>query len=176
MDVMKAIKDRRSIRAYKSDAVSREQLMAVLEAVRVAPSWKDKQCWSVIVLSEREKIQALGETVRFNPAEEVYNTVPYVLVFCADPAKSGNRDEKPYYMTDIGICMQNAVLAAEELGLGTCWVGAFSEQPLKELLGIPEEMKVVALTPLGVPAESPDERPRMDISEFVYGNGWGQKL
>lgn len=176
MDVMKAIQERRSIRAYKNDAVSKEQLMTVLEAARLAPSWKDRQCWSIIVVSEREQIKALGELLRYNPDEAVFDTVPYFLVFCADPAKSGSRDEKTYYMTDIGICMQNAVLAAKELGLGTCWVGAFNEQPIKELLGIPGNIKIVSLTPLGVPAESPEARPRMAISEFVYDGVWGKPL
>jgi nitroreductase len=176
LDVMKAIAERRSIRAYKDAPVTKEQLMTVLEAVRLAPSWKDKQCWSVVVVSGRERIRQLGVLLRNNPGASVFETVPYFLVFVADPSKSGNREDKPYYMTDIGICMQNAVLAARELGLGTCWIGAFTEEPIKKFLGIPEELRIVALTPLGVPAENPDMRPRMEISEFVFDNEWGKKL
>lgn len=176
MDVMKAITDRKSIRAYQDAPVSREQLMTVLEAVRLAPSWKDKQCWSVIVVEGRERIRKLGELLRSNPGESVFETVPYFLVFVADPAKSGDREGKPYYMTDIGICMQNAVLAAWEQGLGTCWVGAFQEGPIKEFLGVPEHLRIVALTPLGVAAEAPAMRPRMELSEFAYSNQFGQAL
>ena len=176
MDVFKAITERKSIRAYQDTPVSREQLLKVLEAVRLAPSWKDKQCWSVIVVEGRERIRQLGELLRHNPGESVFETVPYFLVFVADPEKSGDREGKPYYMTDIGICMQNAVLAAWEQGLGTCWIGAFKEEPIKEFLGVPENLRIVSLTPLGVAAESPDMRPRMELSEFVYANRFGQQF
>ena len=176
MTVMQAIEKRRSIRAYEPTPVSKEQLMTFLEAVRLAPSWKDKQCWRVIVLSDRERIRALGELLRYNPGKAVSDTVPYFLVFVADPAESGVRDEKPYYMADIGICTENACLAAAEMGLGTCWVGAFTEGPIKEYLGVPEQYRIVAMTPLGVPAEEPAPRPRKALEEIVFENAWGEPL
>jgi nitroreductase len=150
--------------------------MQVLEAARQAPSWKDYQCWSIIVLSKREDIQTLGQLLRHNPGEAVFDTVPYFLLFVADPTKSGVRDDKPYYMTDIGIAMENAVLAATELGLGTCWVGAFTEGPIKEFLAIPQSQRIVAITPLGVPAEAPEPRPRKELREFVYEGRWETTL
>lgn len=173
MEVFEAIEKRRSVRAYETTPVPREKLEQFLEAVRLAPSWKDKQCWSVIVLSQREDIRALGELLRHNPGEAVFETAPYFIVFTADPAESGDRDGKPYYMTDIGIAMENAVLAATELGLGTCWVGAFSEGPIKEFLGVPDDIRIVAMTPLGVPAEAPDPRPRKALADFVFDGKWG---
>ena len=176
MDVMEAIEKRRSIRRYQDAPVSREQLARFLEAVRLAPSWKDRQCWNVIVLSDRERILKLGELLRQNPGRTVFETVPYFIVFTADPEKSGVRDDKPYYMTDVGIAMQNAVLAAEEMGLGTCWVGSFTEGPIREFLGVPDHLRIVAMTPLGVPAEAPDARPRMSMAELAYENAWGQPL
>lgn len=176
MTVMEAIRARRSIRAYKTTPVTGEQLSAFLEAVRLAPSWKDKQCWRVMVVTDRGTIEGLAPLLRNNPGEDVYKTAPCFVLFFADPALSGNRDEKPYYMTDIGIAMENAVLAAEELGLGTCWVGAFTEAPIKEYLGVPESLRLVALTPLGTPAESPSPRPRMALSDFVCHDHWGQPL
>ncbi len=176
MDVFEAIAKRRCIRAYADVPVPREKLMRFLEAVRLSPSWKDRQCWSVIVLSDREKIRALGELLRHNPAPEVFETVPYFIVFTADPAASGDRDGKPYYMTDVGIAMENAVLAATKMGLGTCWIGAFSEAPIKEFLGVPGDIRIVAMTPLGVPAEEPEARPRKELSDFVYKERWGRPL
>lgn len=176
MTVMEAIRARRSIRAYEDRPVPAEALAQVLEAVRLAPSWKDRQCWNVVVLSRREDILALGEALGWNPGRAVYDTVPHMLVFTADPEKSGLRDDKPYYMTDIGIAAQNAVLAAWELGLGTCWVGAFSEEPVKVLLGIPENIRVAAITPLGYPAECPEARPRKPMGEMVFGERWGQSV
>ena len=176
MEVMEAIKARRSIRAYRDEPVPREKLLRFLEAVRLAPSWKDKQCWNVIVLQDRERIRALGELLRWNPGRDVYDTAPCILVFTADPEKSGVRDGKPYYMTDVGIAMENGVLAAREMGLGTCWVGAFTEEPVRELLGIPETIRVVAVTPLGVPAEAPEPRPRKPLEELAFGETWGEPL
>ena len=176
MTVFEAIEARRSIRAYEDRPVPREALMQVLEAVRLAPSWKDRQCWNVIVVTDRETIRALGERLRYNPGRAVYETAPVFLVFTADPEKSGVRDDKPYYMTDIGIAGQNAVLAAQELGLGTCWVGAFTEEPVKELLGIPAELRVPAITPLGYPAEAPAARPRKPMEELAFLERWGEAL
>ena len=176
MDVLSAIKNRRSIRAYSDAPVSREQLLTVLEAGRLAPSWKNRQCWRYLVVSDPAIKKQLGEAVRMNPDPTSYEKAPYVLVLCADPGGSGNRDGKPYFMTDAAISLEHVILAAESLGLGTCWVGAFSEDPIKELLGIPADMKIVALTPLGVPAQAPDARPRKAMDEIVYENAWGNPL
>jgi len=176
MEVFEAIEKRRSIRAYTEAPVTREQLDRFLEAIRLSPSWKNRQCWNVIVLSEREDILRLGELLRWNPGRTVFDTVPYFIVLTADPDKSGVRDDKPYYMTDVGIAMENGVLAAAELGLGTCWVGAFTEGPVKEFLGIPDNIRIVAFTPLGVPAEEPEPRPRKAADELVFDGRWGRPL
>ena len=176
MEVFEAIQARRSVRSYTDEPVTAEQLRRFLEAVRLAPSWKDKQCWNVIVLSDRDRIRQLGELLRFNPGKAVFDTAPYFIVLTADPEKSGVRDDKPYYMTDVGIALENGVLAATEMGLGTCWVGAFTEAPVKELLGIPEGIRVVAFTPLGVPAEDPAPRPRKELDELAFDGAWGVPL
>ena len=176
MEVFEAIRTRRSIRAYRDEPVAREQLLRFLEAIRLAPSWKDKQCWNVIVLSDREQIRKLGELLRWNPGKAVFDTAPCFIVVTADPEKSGIRDDKPYYMTDVGIALENGVLAAAEMGLGTCWVGAFTEGPIKDFLGIPESIRIVALTPLGIPAEAPEPRPRKPLEELVFDGAWGVPL
>ena len=177
MNVMQAIESRRSIRSYKDEPVSREQLMTFLEAIRLAPSWKDMQCWQVIVLSEREQIMALGELLHHNPRQEgVFDKAPYFIAVAADPAQSGDEEGKPNYMTDIGICLENACLAATEMGLGTCWIGWFDEQPIKDFLRIPANMRLVALTPLGVPAQEPKPRPRKAMADFVHDGVWGAPL
>ena len=176
MEVWEAIEKRRSVRAYADAPLPREQLDRVLEAIRLAPSWKNRQCWNVLVLSDRDRIRALGELLRWNPGREVYETAPCFLVLTADPEKSGVRDDKPYYMTDVGIALQNGILAATELGLGTCWVGSFTEGPIKELLGVPHSIRIVAITPLGTPAEAPEPRPRRDMEAMVFRETWGNPL
>ncbi len=176
MEVYEAIRFRRSVRAYTDAPVSKEQLTRFLEAIRLAPSWKDKQCCSVIVLSDRAQLRKLGELLHGNPSPAVFDIVPYFIVVTADPSLSGVRDDKPYYMTDAGIALENGVLAATEMGLGTCWIGAFTEAPIKELLGIPENIRIVAFTPLGVPAEAPEARPRKDLTELAFDGVWGKPL
>lgn len=177
MNVMQAIEDRRSIRVYQDAPVSREQLTAFLEAIRLAPSWKDMQCWQVIVLSEREQIMRLGELLNYNPRREgVFENVPYFIAVAADPSQSGDEQGKPYYMTDVGICLENACLAATEMGLGTCWIGLFDEKAVKEFLGVPDNYRLVALTPLGVPAQAPKPRPRKALADFVHLNRWGNPM
>ncbi|MGM9614279.1 MAG: nitroreductase family protein [Oscillospiraceae bacterium] len=176
MEVFEAIKARRSVRAFTDAPVSKEQLTRFLEAIRLAPTWKDKQCCNVIVLSDRAQIRKLGELLRGNPGPAVFDTVPYFIVVTADPALSGVRDDKPYYMTDAGIALENGVLAATEMGLGTCWIGAFTEGPIKEFLGIPENIRIVAFTPLGHPAEAPDARPRKALDELAFDGAWGKPL
>lgn len=177
MNVMQAIEKRRSIRVYQDAPVSREQLTAFLEAIRLAPSWKDMQCWQVIVLSDRAQIMKLGELLHHNPRREgVFETVPYFIAVAADPAQSGEEEGKSYYMTDVGIALENGCLAAAEMGLGTCWIGLFDEAPIKEFLGIPENLRLVALTPLGVPAQDPRPRPRKALADFVHDGVWGKPL
>ena len=177
MNVMEAIEKRRSIRVYEPAPVSRQQLDAFLEAIRLAPSWKDMQCWQVIVLSDREQIMTMGELLHHNPRREgVFDTVPYFIVVLADPALSGDEEGKPYYMTDIGICLENACLAAAEMGLGTCWIGLFEEAEIRRFLHVPDSLRVVAMTPLGVPAQDPRPRPRKALADFVHDGVYGKPL
>lgn len=176
MDCLEAIRQRRSIRRYKDAPVTPAQLDAVLEAAQCAPSWKNQQPWTYIVLHDRAQIQALGRATGGNPKGNAYENAAYFLVVCADPEKSGNREGKPYYMADVGITLTQVTLAAAAQGLGTCWVGAFPEQPVKQLLGVPYNIRVVAITPLGVPDEAPEARPRKPRAQLAYAEQWGAPL
>lgn len=176
MDCLQAIRQRRSVRRYKDEPIAQAQLDAVLEAARCAPSWKNQQPWTYIVLHDRAQIQALGRATGGNPKGNAYENADYFLVVCADPEKSGCREGKPYYMVDVGITLTQVTLAAAAQGLGTCWVGAFPEQPVKQLLGVPYNIRVVALTPLGVPDEAPEPRPRKPKNQLAYAERWGAPL
>jgi nitroreductase len=129
-------------------------------------SWGNRQCWRYIVVTDealRKKI-----TLRDWVAE-----APVVIVGCADPAKSGDKDGKPYYMLDMGISIEHLMLAAAEKGLGTCWLGGqFDEKVVKEALGVPENIRVVALTPLGYPDEVPLPKERKSMDDMVSRNKW----
>jgi len=148
MNFMDVIAARKSVRGYSDKPVEEEKLSKVLEAARLAPSWANKQCCRYIVVKDKVKIQELagGLNVWLKQA-------PVIMVACADPKDSGDRNSMNYYLVDVGISMQQLVLAATNLELGTCWIGAFDEVKIKEALEIPENIKVVAMTPLGYPAD-----------------------
>jgi nitroreductase len=99
---------------------------------------------------------------------------PIVIVLCADPTQSGAVRGQDYYLADCGIAAQSLMLAANAQGLGTVFVGIFQEEPLRDLLGIPENIRVVGLFPLGYPAEEKKEGPkRKPLEEFCFFEKWG---
>ncbi len=166
MEFMDVVRKRRSIRKYRADPVPESEIDYILEAARLAPSWKNGQCWRYIVVTDPELKKKI--TMRDWAA-----TAPVVIVACADPGKTGDREGRPYYMLDMGIGMEHLVLAAAERGLGTCWIGLhFEENVVREALGVPEGIRVVAITPLGYPDESPPDRGRKTMAELVGRNHW----
>jgi len=170
MDALTAIKKRRSIRAYKKDPVDEDKLNKVLEAARLAPSAANKQPWRFIIVTDpltKEKLRAA-----YN--EEWFIQAPVIIVGCAVPEESWRRsDGEQYWKVDLAIAMQNLVLASTELGLGTCWIGAFNEKAARKTLGIPKNIRVVAMTPLGYPAEEKGPvTERKPINDITHHDKW----
>ncbi len=188
MNLFDAIKTRRSIRRYLDKPVEDEKLQTVLEAVRMSPSWANFQCWRLIVVKEKsvkEKISALSYVESFfaplgyksNPSKKALAEAPVVIVLCADPEKSGALWNQQYYLLDSGIAAQNLMLAARGLGLGTVFVGVYQEDKVKELLNIPDGIRVVGLLPLGYPAEEQKSGPsRKPVEEFCFSEKWLNRL
>ena len=184
MEVLEAIRTRRSVRKYSDRPVEPEKLQAVLEAVQQAPSWSNLQCWSLVVVTDqavRDRISELSYVESFfaaygyksNPAQKGLAQAPIVIVACADPLRSGDLRGEQYYMADMGIATENLMLAAHDQGLGSVFVGVFDEEKLKELLQIPAEIRIVGLFPLGYPAgESKGGPPRKPLNEFVHYGTW----
>lgn len=176
MNLEQAIQTNRSTRMYADLPVPEDKLTKVLDAARLAPSWKNNQGWRYIAVTDREIIRKLGE-ISPNPRGNAFENAPVFLVQCYDPEASGNREGKTYYLVDAGISMQQAMLTAHDLGLGTCWVGLFPEEKLAQLFGVPQPYRVVAYTPLGVPAEELPKQPgRKELREVAYRNHWGESL
>jgi nitroreductase len=185
MDTLEAIKTRRSIRRFLKKDVEDEKITAVLEAVRMAPSWANLQCWRFVVVKDKtvqEKISELTYVESFfaplgykaNPARKGIGEAPAVIVACADPKQSGVLWDQHYYMTDVGIAAQNLMLSAHVLGLGTVFVGVFDEDKLRELLAIPPEIRIVGILPVGYQRDEKKEGPpRKPLSEFVFYEKWG---
>lgn len=183
MDVIEAIKTRRSIRKYKNVPVEEDKLLAVLEAARWAPSWANTQCWEFIVVKNPETKRKLAETlISWNPAREAVQNVSIVIAACARIGVSGFRDGKPvtdkgdFYMFDLALAIQNLTLAAHSLGLGTVQVGAFDALKAAEILKVPGNVKLVELIPLGYPAEGGRPPKRKELKEFVYLEEYGRRI
>jgi nitroreductase len=187
METFEAIKNRRSIRKYKPDNVPDELIEKVLEAARLAPSWSNVQGWKFIVVRSAELRSQLADTVQAhpslgtNPSTNAFRMAPVVIVALAEKNKAGYFDNRPatdkgdaWYMLDIGIAMENLVLAAADLGLGTVHVGLFDAAKVARLLDVPDSYHVVEMTPLGYPEFQPNPRPRKALTEIVYYDKFGR--
>jgi len=182
MELMEAIKGRRSIRKYKPDPVPEGALHTVLEAVKWAPSWANTQCWEVVIIKDRKVASQLADTLPAgNPGKSAMVEAPLSLVLCAKKGVSGyykgqvTTDKGDWLMFDTGIAMQNLCLAAHALGLGTVIIGMFDHKKAAGALGVPENIEVVAMTPLGYPAAAGGSSKRKEISEFVFHDTYGKR-
>jgi nitroreductase len=188
MELMEAIKGRRSIRRYTSKPVDDKTLNTILEAARQAPSWANTQCWRFVVVRDRQLRNKLADTGidvatgKPNRGTEAMRVTPIAIVVCAEMRKAGYSIKEPkkpvtdkgdWYMYDVALAMQNLTLAAHALGLGTVHIGAFDAIKVAEILGVPEGYAVVAMTPLGYPDEEPNPRPRKELNEIVFYDKFG---
>ena len=164
---------RRSVRAYKPDEVPEELVQTVLEAGRLAPSACNKQPWRFIVVRSETGRRALGAAY----AREWFWKAPVVIAVCILPKEAWTRsyDGQNYAMVDGTLAMDHMTLAAAELGLGTCWIGAFDPAAVREILGLPDGVEVVGMTPLGFPdvETHPRVRSRRPLGETAMKERWG---
>ncbi|MCK9420311.1 MAG: nitroreductase family protein [Nitrospirae bacterium] len=185
MELFEAIKTRRSVRTYQDRPVEDEKLRSVLDAVRMAPSWANMQCWRMVVVKDkatREKISDLSYVESYfaskgytsNPSKKALAGAPVVIIFCADPALSGVLWDQNYYLVDAGIAAQNLMLAARGQGLGSVFVGVYDEERVKKLLNIPASIRIIGLLPLGYPIEEKKDGPkRKSLDELCFDERWG---
>ena len=191
MDVFEAIRNRRSIRRYKTDPVDDSAVQKVLEAAHWAPSWGNTQCWRFIVVRDPKTKGEIADTLVKvlvdnewvdNAAASSVRQAPVLIVLCAELGKAGFRaDGKPvtdkgdyWFMFDVGLAMENLVLAAHSLGLGTVIVGGFDASKVAKLLGVPADFTVVTMTPLGFPDHKGQVSPRKGLSEVLYKEKYGK--
>lgn len=164
MDLYEAIEGRRSVRAYRSDPVEEDKLQRVLNAARVAPSAANRQPVQLYVIRDEALRAKLFEVY----SQKWFAEAPVIICACGRPSEAWQRgDGKNYADVDLTIAMDHLILAATAEGLGTCWIGAFKPDKLREVLQIPSELEPVALTPLGYPAEQPGPSPRKSLDQMV---------
>ena len=154
--------------------------MAICEAARIAPSACNSQTWRFIAVTDRERIQRIcKEAMRPVIPNRWLDQAPLLIVGCSQLDIVANRigtriSGIEYYRIDLGIAMEHMVLKSTELGLGSCWIGWFSEEKAKKILNIPKKIKVSAMLAIGYPQEAPQKsRPRKEMAEILFSEKWG---
>lgn len=166
MSVLDVIRERRSVRVYKSDPIPKESILRVLEAARLAPSGKNLQPWKFVVVQDVELKKRLAKA---SNQQDFIADAPLIIVACGFPDecyRTMGRYMKSWPV-DVTIALEHLILQAQEEGLGTCWIGSFEEEEVKSLLDVPEHVKVLALTPLGYPGEVPEFRGRKPLEKII---------
>ena len=180
MEVLEAIRERRSIRSYKNDPIPDADIKAVLEASRWAPSWANTQCWRFILVRDGAIKAKIADMLKANRAADGVRQAPVLIAAVADLGKAGHfrgqvaTDKGDWFMFDVALAMQNMVLAAHSLGLATVYISLFDVVKAAEILKVPPGFAVVALAPLGYPNEKAEAPPRRKLSEIVYRDSFGQ--
>ncbi len=163
MDVMEAIKTRRSVRKYSGRLVEEEKLQLILEAARLSPSSQNNQNWHFIVVRDKDKLKALMDAAYGQPH---VGEAPCAIVACGINHRFMDCGQ-PADTVDCSIALAYMLLEAHTLGLGTCWLGHFDAGKVKKTLNIPDDVSVVAFTPLGYPTGEAVPRPRKELQEIV---------
>ena len=169
MALLPQIKNRYSVRAYQKKPVEKEKLLAVLEAARQAPSAKNFQEWRFVVVQDeamRRKLMAAANNQTF------VGEAPVVIACCATNTEYVMRCGQLCYPIDLAIAIDHMTLQAVEEGLGTCWVGSFVEEQVKALLGIPKNIRVVGLLPLGYSADHIRPKNRLPLDQVACFDKW----
>jgi nitroreductase len=162
MDVFTAISHRKSVRAYKNKTVEDDVLRRILDAGRIAPSAGNRQDWKFVVVRDQETRRKLALAAK---GQMFLEQAPVVIVGCAIEPTYVMMCGQSAGILDVSIAFSFMLLEATEQGLGTCWIGAFDEAAVKKILNVPDQMRVVAMTPLGYPDEVPAGRPRKSFEE-----------
>jgi nitroreductase len=169
MDVFEAIKNRRSIRAYKQQDLPSGTIEKLLESARWAPSAGNVQPWAFVVATKPQTKRNLS-LAAYNQSD--VEEAPAVIVVCADEKRAaesyGERGRTLYCHQDTAAAVQNILLSAQALGLGTCWIGAFKEEQVRKVINAPGFLRPVALIPIGYPNELPEARDRRPLSEIMH--------
>jgi nitroreductase len=180
MEFIDVVTARTSVRSFREQPVEEEKITYTLECARLAPSAVNKQCWRFIVIKNKETIEQIAKTSVIN---RWLKTAPVLIVCCADPTESVTNNSIDYYTVDAAIAFEHVMLAAADVGLGSCWIAGFHEEKLKKILEIPKRIRVVALTPLGYPLGRKGVREqitttvlkakkRKSLEEIVHHERW----
>jgi len=164
MELKEVIEKRESVRDYEDTPVPEEKLLKVLEAARLAPSGGNRQPWKFIVAREDTKRQELA---RASGGQPHVGKAPVIIAAVATAPESMMMCGVPGYAVDLAIAVDHMTLAAADEGLGTCWIGAFSQEAARDILKVPESCRIVALLTLGFPKQTGKQKVRKSMDEIV---------
>jgi len=177
MELLDAINRRRSIRKYLDRPVEFEKLTTIIDAARKAPSAGNLQNWAFIMVTERSLIKQISE---YCVEQYWVQTAPVLIIVCALPEKHemyyGLRGKRLYNIQDCAAAIENLLLAATDLGLGSCWIGAFEEDKIRSALVIPPDVRPQAIVTLGYSDEVPVERSLVPIENIAFFNRYGMRV
>lgn len=164
MELLEAVRGRRSIRRFQDRPVEEEHLRILLEAGRWAPSGLNNQPWKVILVEDRSKAAEMARCTRYS---SVITGAPLLIAVFLDHSSSYDRDKDAMAL---GAFIQNILLAAHARGLGAVWLGEILREKdrVRELLEAPDELELMAVIAVGYPAENPEPRERKDLEDMVY--------
>lgn len=172
MDCLKAINERRSVRKFKNIDISNDVIELLLSSAQMAPSAGNMQGRDFIVVSDKMIQQKLAVA---SHDQTFIQQAPLTIVFIANYRRSENRygeRAELYAVQDATVSAMNLMLAAHSIGLGTCWIGAFDDNMVRDILGIPLNVRPIAIVPVGYPDEQPVMPPRMNLDKIVHWQVW----
>ena len=163
MNIYKTIKKRYSARSYAAKEIPEQKLNRVLQAARLAPSAHNSQPYKLVVVKNKSKIEKLAGAA----GQDFISQAPAVIAAVSLEPQKTMSCKTPTFAVDIAIALDHLTLAAVEEGLGTCWIGAFSQERVKEILEVPSKYRVALMMPLGFPEDAPGPKKRKETEELV---------
>ncbi|MBF8982861.1 nitroreductase family protein [Lutibacter sp. B2] len=174
MQFYQVIDNRTSIKNFKSSPIDQGKLSRMVSASMNAPSWKNQTSYKMILVDDVNEKEKLAQAIenKDDTAARSVREAPVTAVMVGDPSISGVVDDKEYYLVDGAIAMEHFVLAATNEGYGSCWIAAFDENKVKESLSIPNNYRVIAMTPIGEMEEQKEKYPEKDVRDHIFSNKW----
>lgn len=174
MDFYDVVENRKSIKRFKTSEIKDDKLGRMIKAAMMAPSWKNKTSYKFIIVDDDYKKNIIASAIKnsSDEAKQAIKDVPVVALIIGEPEDSGEVEGKSLYLVDSAIAMEHFILAASNEGYGTCWIASFDENSIRDILDIPSNFRVVALTPVGEIAEEREHNPIKDVNEHVFLNKW----
>lgn len=176
MQFYDVIESRLSIHSFKDTPIEKDKLARMIHAAMQSPSWKNNASYRFILIDHKQEKEALAQCIinDTNQSSQSIKQAPMVAVVVGEPSDSGIIKDREYYLVDGAIAMEHFVLAATNEGYGTCWIAALDEDKVRQALSIPQNFRVIAITPVGEIAESKEHNPKKDVREHVFLNEWGK--